>query len=116
MKALEGMMVVDFTQAFSGPFCTMQLADFGARVIKIERPYIGDQSREWTPFRDGYSAYYSSINRNKLGIAVDNALPEGREIIEKLIAKADVVVENFKVGTLDNFGLGYDDVKKINRR
>ena len=114
MKALEGMIVVDFTQAFSGPFCTMQLADFGAKVIKIERPFIGDQSREWTPFKDGYSAYYASINRNKLGVAIDNVNEETVALIKKLLKKADVLVENFKVGTLEKFGLGYEDVKAIN--
>lgn len=114
MKALQGMVVIDFTQAFSGPFCTMQLADFGATVIKIERPYIGDQSREWTPFSNGYSGYYASINRNKYGIAVDNASPEGGEIIKELIKNADIVVENFKVGTLEKFGLGYEDIREVN--
>ena len=114
MKALEGMVVVDFTQAFSGPFCTMQLADFGAKVIKIERPFIGDQSREWVPFKDGKSAYFASINRNKLGVAIDNVDEETVALIKKLLKKADVLVENFKVGTLEKFGLGYEDVKAIN--
>lgn len=114
MKVLEGMKVIDFTQAFSGPFCTLQLADFGAEVIKVERPVTGDQSREWFPIKDGYSGYYASINRNKKGLALDIGKPEGAEAIRKLIKDADVIVENFKVGTLDKFGLGYEDVKKIN--
>lgn len=114
MKVLEGMKVIDFTQAFSGPFCTLQLADFGAEVIKVERPATGDQSREWFPIKDGYSGYYASINRNKKGLALDIGNPEGAAAIRELIKDADVIVENFKVGTLDKFGLGYEDVKKIN--
>ncbi|WP_317855275.1 CoA transferase [Chakrabartyella piscis] len=114
MRALEGIVVIDFTQAYSGPFCTMQLADFGATVIKIERPGLGDQSREWAPFKDGYSGYYASINRNKKGITLDVSKPEGLEVAKKLIAKADVVVENFKVGTMEKMGLSYEEVKAIN--
>ena len=114
MKALEGMKVIDFTQAFSGPFCTMQLADFGADVIKVERPNLGDQSREWAPRKDGYSGYYASINRNKQGLALDIGTDEGQEAIKRLLKDADVLVENFKVGTLEKFGLGYENIKKIN--
>lgn len=114
MKVLEGVTVIDFTQAYSGPFCTMQLADFGARVIKIERRGIGDQSREWTPFKNGHSGYYAAINRNKESLSVDISKPEGADIIKKLVKNADIVVENFKVGTLEKMGLGYDDIKKIN--
>lgn len=114
MKALEGIVVLDFTQAYSGPFSTLQLADFGATVIKIERPGIGDQSREWAPFRDGYSGYYASINRNKKGITLDISNPEGLEVAKKLVATADVVVENFKVGTMAKMGFDYETVKAIN--
>jgi len=114
MKILEGVTVIDFTQAYSGPFCTMQLADFGARVIKVERRGVGDQSREWTPFNNGHSGYYAAINRNKESLSVDIATPEGVEIIKALVKDADIVVENFKVGTLDKMGLGYEDLKKVN--
>lgn len=114
MKVLEGVTVIDFTQAYSGPFCTMQLADFGARVIKIERRGIGDQSREWTPFKDGNSGYYAAINRNKESLSIDINTEEGKEIIKRMVKDADIVVENFKVGTLDKMGLGYNDLKKIN--
>ncbi len=114
MKVLEGIKVIDFTQAYSGPFCTLQLADFGAEVIKIERRGIGDQSREWTPFKNGHSGYYAAINRNKKGISLDIASDEGREIILDMVKDADVIVQNFKVGTLDKFGLGYDEIKKVN--
>lgn len=113
-KILDGMTVIDFTQAYSGPFSTMQLADFGAKVIKLERCGSGDQSREWSPFRNGHSGYYAAINRNKLGMTLDLKSEEGLAIAKKLIAKADVVTENFKVGTMEKLGLGYDEVKKIN--
>ncbi len=114
MKALENMVVIDFTQAYSGPFCTLQLADFGAKVIKIERPGIGDQAREWAPFKDGKSGYFAAINRNKQSLSLDVSTPEGLEVAKKLLAKADVLVENFKVGTMDKLGLGYEAVKAIN--
>lgn len=114
MRVLDGVTVIDFTQAYSGPFCTMQLADFGARVIKIERRGCGDQSREWTPFHNGHSGYYAAINRNKESLSIDISTPEGAEIIKKLVKDADIVVENFKVGTLDKMGLGYEELKKIN--
>lgn len=115
MKVLEGVTVIDFTQAYSGPFCTMNLADFGARVIKIERKGVGDQSREWTPINDkGHSGYFAAINRNKESIELDISTPEGREIAKELIKSADILVENFKVGSIAKNGLGYEDVKKIN--
>lgn len=114
MKVLEGVKVIDFTQAYSGPFCTMQLADFGAEVIKIERRGLGDQSREWTPLEKGHSGYYAAINRNKKGISLDIASEKGREVILDLVKDADIVVQNFKVGTLEKFGLGYEDMKQIN--
>lgn len=115
MSVLKGYTVIDFTQAYSGPFCTMQLGDFGARVIKIERKGSGDQSREWTPIvNGGHSGYFACINRNKESIEVDLSRPEGIELVKKLIAKADVVVENFKVGVMKKFGLDYDTIVKIN--
>lgn len=114
MRVLEGVTVIDFTQAYSGPFCTMQLADFGARVIKIERRGMGDQSREWTPLNEkGESGYYAAINRGKESVSLDINTPEGVEIIKKMVMDADIVVENFKVGTLDKMGLGYEELKKI---
>lgn len=114
MKILEGVTVVDFTQAYSGPFCAMQLADFGARVIKIERACVGDQSREWTPFRNNYSGYYASINRNKESLTLDISSEEGQNIVKALVKDADIVLENFKYGTLAKMGLDYEELKKIN--
>lgn len=114
MNVLDGVTVIDFTQAYSGPFCTMQLADFGARVIKIERRGVGDQSREWTPFENGHSGYYAAINRNKESITLDMSTEEGVEIIKRMAKDADVVVENFKCGTMKKLGLAYEDIKKVN--
>lgn len=115
MKPLEGLTVLDFTQAYSGPYCTLNLADYGARVIKVERNGYGDQTREWAPLRPtGESAYYALYNRNKEGIAVNLRDERGKEIILKLAAMADIAVNNFKVGTLDKLGLGYEDLKKVN--
>lgn len=114
MMPLESMTVLDFSQAYNGPYGTLALADMGARVIKVERPE-GEQSRYWFPYAgNGESAYYAVYNRNKEGIAVDLRSDEGKEIIKKLYAKVDVVVENFKFGTIDKLGLGYDVAKEIN--
>lgn len=114
MQPLQGITILDFTQAYNGPYCTMILADLGARVIKVERPG-GEQSRFWEPYtEDDQSGYFALLNRNKEGIAVDLGEPEGKEIIKRLYAKVDVVVENFKFGTIDKLGLGYDVAKGIN--
>lgn len=113
-KPLEGIKVLDFTQALAGVFCAMYLADFGADVIKVERGHVGDQSREWGPFRNDFSMYYASFNRNKRSLSLDMRAPEGKKIIMDLVKEADVVIENFKVGTLEKLGLGYEEMKKIN--
>ena len=113
-KPLSGVVVLDLTQAYSGPFCTMHLADQGAEVIKIEVPGKGDQSRTWAPFKNGYSGYYAYINRNKYGLSLNLKSEEGKEIFKKLVAKADVVCENFRVGTMERLGLGYDILSEIN--
>lgn len=113
-KPLSGVVVLDLTQAYSGPFCTMHLADQGAEVIKIEVPGKGDQSRTWAPFKNGYSGYYAYINRNKYGLTLNLKTEEGKEIFKKLVARADVVCENFRVGTMERLGLGYDVLSEIN--
>lgn len=113
-RALDGIRVLDLTQAYSGPFCTMNLADHGAEVIKIERPKVGDQTRTWGPFENEFSAYYAYINRNKKGITLNLSDESGREIFKKLVENADVIVENYKVGTMDKLGVGYDVLKAIN--
>jgi len=108
---LQGITILDLTRVLSGPYCTMLAADMGARVIKIEHPRRGDDTRAWgPPFQQGESAYYLSINRNKESVALDYTTPDGRAALDALIAKADVVVENFRPGTLDARGLGYADL------
>jgi crotonobetainyl-CoA:carnitine CoA-transferase CaiB-like acyl-CoA transferase len=111
MRPLDGLTVVDLTRVLSGPYCTMLLADMGARVIKIERPGSGDDTRAWgPPFVGGESSYFMSINRNKESVAIDFKHPDGRRLLDALIAKADVLVENFAPGTLETLGLGYASV------
>ena len=106
---LEGFVVVDLTRVLSGPYCTMILADLGARVIKVEQPGKGDDTRHWgPPFLGKESAYFLSINRNKESITLDFKPKDGREILERLIEKADVFVENFRPGTIDRNGFGWD--------
>jgi crotonobetainyl-CoA:carnitine CoA-transferase CaiB-like acyl-CoA transferase len=104
---LTGVKVLDLTRVLAGPLCTMMLADLGANVIKVERPGHGDDSREWGPPFDerGESAYYLSVNRNKLSIALDLAAERDREVLRTLIGQSDVVVDNFLPGTLQRFGL-----------
>jgi crotonobetainyl-CoA:carnitine CoA-transferase CaiB-like acyl-CoA transferase len=117
MRPLDGITVVDLTRVLSGPYCTMLLADMGARVIKIERPGTGDDTRAWgPPFVGGESSYFLSINRNKESVALDFKEPRGRAILDGLIARADVLVENFHPGTLDALGLGYARVAEQHPR
>jgi formyl-CoA transferase/CoA:oxalate CoA-transferase len=105
---LAGVTILDLSRVLSGPYCTMLAADMGARVIKIEHPATGDDTRAWgPPFQQGESAYYLSINRGKESVAIDFKTPEGRDLVLALAARADVVVENFRPGTLDRVGLGY---------
>ncbi len=105
---LDGLLVVDLTRVLSGPYCTMLLADMGARVIKIEQPGKGDDTRAWgPPFQGGESAYFLSINRNKESLALDIKQPRGREFLERLLGRADVLVENFRPGTMERLGLGH---------
>ena len=108
MMPLTGITVLDLTRVLSGPYCTMQLADMGARVIKIEQPGKGDDTRRWgPPFVEGESSYFMSVNRNKESVTLDFKQAEGRRILDALLAKADVLVENFRPGTLAKLGLDY---------
>lgn len=113
-KALEGIRVLDFTQVLAGPFCTMNLADFGAEVIKIERPGAGDGSRIFGPFKNGQSGYYTLVNRGKKGITLD--LKKGKDIIYDMVKSCDIVVENFKPGVMEKLGYSYEQLKAINPR
>ncbi|WP_247506443.1 CaiB/BaiF CoA-transferase family protein [Bradyrhizobium sp. 1] len=107
--ALTGFRVIDLSRVLAGPFCTQILGDHGAEVVKIEPP-AGDETRGWGPFTPDGSAYYSGINRNKLHAAVDFSKEEGRKVLLELLAGADVLIHNFKPGTLERWGLGYDEV------
>src|SRR5579862_3714416 len=101
-QPLEGVTVLDLTRVLSGPYCTMLLGDMGARVIKVEQPGKGDDTRGWgPPFVDGESAYFLSVNRNKESVTLDFKKPEGRRLLDRLVDRADVLVENFRPGTLD---------------
>jgi crotonobetainyl-CoA:carnitine CoA-transferase CaiB-like acyl-CoA transferase len=115
--ALDGLLVVDFTRVVAGPACTQTLADFGAEVIKIENPDGGDDTRAYEHAEiGGESAAYISLNRNKRGIALDFAVPAACDVARELIAKADVVVENFSSGIMKKFGLDYETVAPANPR
>ncbi|OKO89147.1 hypothetical protein AC629_07350 [Bradyrhizobium sp. NAS80.1] len=107
--ALAGFKVIDLSRVLAGPVCTQILGDHGAEVIKIEPP-SGDETRSWAPFGPEGSAFYSGINRNKMHAAADLSKSEGRDLLLRLLEGADVLVHNFKAGTLERWGLGYDDV------
>lgn len=117
-QPLNGVNVLDLTRVLAGPLCTMMLADLGARVIKVEQPGTGDESRGWgPPFDDrGLSSYFLSINRNKLSLAADFRRAEDVQIVRALIKKADVVVDNFLPGALAQFGLDADAMVRENER
>ena len=111
MSPLDGITVLDLTRVLSGPYCTMLLADMGARVIKVEQPGKGDDTRGWgPPFIEGESAYFLSINRNKESITLDFKHPDGRAVLDGLLAKSDVLVENFRPDTLKKVGLDYQSL------
>ena len=109
---LKNLLVVDLTRVLVGPYCTMILSDLGARVIKVEAPEIGDDSRKFGPFIEEYSAYFMSLNRGKESIALNLKKEEDKKIFDKILSKADILVENFKPGTLEKWGYGWEDVSK----
>ena len=119
---LSGILVLDLTRILAGPFCTQLLGDLGADIIKIERPGSGDDTRRFGPpfLKDDQgndtveSAYFMAANRNKRSVAVDISKPEGQALIRRIAQKSHVLVENFKVGNLARYGLGYDDLKEDN--
>ena len=115
--ALEGIKVLDLTRVLAGPYCTMILADLGADVIKVEAPGGSDETRGWgPPFQNGVSAYYLCANRNKRSLTVDLKTEEGRDIIRELTKEADVLIHNFKSGSMEKWLLDYDSLKKINSK
>jgi crotonobetainyl-CoA:carnitine CoA-transferase CaiB-like acyl-CoA transferase len=115
-RALDGLRVLDLSRVLAGPFCCMMLGDHGADVIKVEPPG-GDETRTYgPPFVDGQSPYFMNVNRNKRGIVLDLATPDGQEVIRRLVQASDVLVENFKTGTMERWGLGYEALRQLNPR
>ena len=115
-RPLSGLRVLDLTRVLAGPFCSMILGDMGAEVIKIEEPGKGDDTRSWPPFLGGEATYFLSVNRNKQSLTLNLKAPEGRELLKRLVKKSDVVLENFRTGTMERLGLGYVTLKKVNPR
>ena len=109
---LKNLLVVDLTRVLVGPYCTMILSDLGARVIKVEAPENGDDSRKFGPFVKDYSAYFMSLNRGKESIALNLKNEDDKKIFDKILSKADILVENFKPGTLKKWGYGWEEVNK----
>ena len=107
---LSGITIVDLSRILAGPYCTLLMAELGARVIKVEPPRQGDDARHYGPFRNGKSAYFSSVNRGKESIALDLKSSEGRDIFERLLDKADALVENFRPGTMEKLGYGWESL------
>lgn len=113
-KPLEGIKVLDMTRVLAGPYATMMLTDLGAEVLKVEMPGVGDDSRHFGPFKNGRSLYFLSINRGKKSMTLNLKTDEGKEILRKLVAEYDILVENFRPGVMEKLGLGYDELKAIN--
>jgi crotonobetainyl-CoA:carnitine CoA-transferase CaiB-like acyl-CoA transferase len=115
-KPLAGVRVLDLTRVLAGPFCTMMLGDMGAEVIKIEEPGKGDDTRRWPPFLGGEATYFMAVNRNKKSVALNLKAPEGLDVLRRLAVKSDVLVENFRPGTMERLGLGFGALTKLNPR
>jgi CoA:oxalate CoA-transferase len=113
---LAGLLVADFSRVLAGPFAAMMLADLGARVVKVERPGAGDDSRGYGPFMDGRSLYFARVNRGKESIALDLKDPADLDVARRLIARADVLIENYRPGVMDRLGLGWPEVQALNPR
>ncbi|WP_392421391.1 CaiB/BaiF CoA transferase family protein [Edwardsiella piscicida] len=115
-QTLAGVVVLDLTRVLAGPFCSMLLADMDADVIKVELPEKGDDSRSFAPFVNGESAYYMNLNRNKQGMTLNLKSEQGRALFLRLAARADIVLENFRPGTMEKLGLGYARLREVNPR
>ena len=113
-RPLEGVKILDFSQVLAAPFCGMMLADLGAQVIKVERPGNGDISREYGPYINDISIYFCQYNRGKKGLAIDLRSEAGKQVVFDIVAQVDVVIENFKSGTLEKLGIGYEEMLKVN--
>ena len=117
MPPLDGIRVLDLSRVLAGPYCTMLLADLGADVIKVERPGEGDETRSWgPPFAGGESAYFLAVNRGKRSVVLDLARPEAQEALRRLARQSDVVIENFRAGTADRLGAGYEQLTRENSK
>ena len=117
LTPLSDLLVVDLTRALAGPYCSLMLGDLGARIIKIETPEGGDDTRGWgPPFQNGESSYFLGVNRNKESLTLNLKHPEGQEVLCRLIGRADVLVENFRPGIMDRFGVGYEAAHAMNPR
>lgn len=112
--ALENLTILDLSRVVAGPYCGAMLGDLGARVIKIEVPGSGDDSRKYGPYVNGESTYYANLNRNKLGITLNLKHPIGKKLFLELVKKADILIENFRPGVMEKLGLGYDILKQVN--
>jgi len=115
-KPFEGIKVLDLTRALAGPYCTLVLSDLGAEVVKVEIPQSGDDARQYGPFKNKQSLYFLSLNRAKKSITLNLKAEEGKVIVKDLVKKFDVLVENFRPGTMEKLGLGYNELKEINPR
>lgn len=114
MGPLEGLKVLDLTRVLAGPYCTMILGDLGADIIKVEMPGTGDDSRHFGPYQNGESAYFMSLNRNKRSMTLNLKTEEGKLLLKELVKKVDILIENFRPGTMKKLGLGYDQLREVN--
>jgi crotonobetainyl-CoA:carnitine CoA-transferase CaiB-like acyl-CoA transferase len=116
MAPLQGLRVIDLTRVVAGPFCTMMLGDMGAEVLKIEEPQHGDDSRAWAPYIQGWGAFYLALNRSKKSVALDLKTKDGSEALTRLVETADVLIENFRPGSLADLGFDYASASALNPR
>ena len=113
-RILDGVVVLDLTRVLAGPYSGMLLADMGATVYKIEMPGVGDDSRAFGPYENGESVYYMNFNRGKIGCTLNLKNPKGKEVFLEMVKKADILLENYRPGTMEKLGLGYDTLKDVN--
>lgn len=114
-QLLEGVRVLDLSRVLAGPYCTMMLGDLGADIIKIEAPSLGDDTRRWGPpfAKGGESAYFLCVNRNKRSLTLNLKTEQGLEILKRLVRTSDILVENFRVGTMQKWGLDYEALQEL---
>src|SRR5438128_10040379 len=113
MAPLQGLRVIDLTRVVAGPFCTMMLGDMGAEVLKIEEPQHGDDTRAWAPYIGGEGSFFLALNRSKKSVALDLKTADGAAALRRLVETADVLIENFRPGSLSKLGFGYPEAASI---